>query len=74
MHITKLLAVAAVTQLVGCAAYVETMAAHYDARDPCQSVGKGADWQLPRWCGGGSRVVRTVVRRSGDVIYTQTLP
>ena len=74
MRITKLLAVAAVTQLVGCAAYVETMSAHYDKRDPCQSVGKGSDWQLPRWCGGGRGVVRTVVRRSGDVIYTQTLP
>ena len=74
MRITKVLVLAAVTQLVGCAAYVETVGAHYDSRDPCQSVGKGADWQLPRWCGGGRGVVRTIVKRSGGVTYTQTLP
>ena len=74
MHITKVLVVAAVTQLVGCAAYVETMGAHYDARDPCQSVGKGADWQLPRWCGGSGGVVRTIVTRRGNTVYTQTIP
>jgi hypothetical protein len=61
-------------QLVGCASYVETMAAHYDSRDPCQAVGKGADWQLPRWCGGSGGVVRTIVTRRGAVIYTQTIP
>ena len=67
--IKQILTAVVAVQLVGCAAYGNMM----NAQDPCQSVGKPADYKKPSFCGASQRIPRENAANQLSIEYLDKL-
>jgi hypothetical protein len=66
----KIILMAVILTLTGCASPPRFLAAMYDNNDPCQKTHLIATGQYPTWCGGTGKTYVTRDYQTGRILTT----